>query len=85
VDIGVASRRAGVASAQTADQTINVRIIPATTVEEKVANEMKEKELRKAAEEKRIAAEADKIAETESENTAESCPCSLHVVKHRVL
>ncbi len=52
------------ASAQTSDQTINVRVIPSTTVEEKVANELKEKDLRKAAEEKRAAEEAARIAET---------------------
>ena len=52
------------ASAQTADQTINVKIVPSTTVEEKVANDTKERELRKAAEEKRAAEEAAKIAET---------------------
>ncbi len=62
--LGVVMGATSVASAQTADQTINVRVIPATTVEEKVANEMKEKELRKAAEEKRAAEEAAKIAET---------------------
>ena len=61
---GVMMALATVVSAQSADQTINVRVIPATTVEEKVANEMKEKELRKAAEEKRAAEEAAKIAET---------------------
>jgi hypothetical protein len=53
-----------IASAQTGDQTINVKIIPATTVEEKVANEVKEKDLRKAAEEKRAAEEAARIADT---------------------
>jgi hypothetical protein len=53
-----------IASAQTSDQTINVRIIPAATVEEKVANEVKEKDLRKAAEEKRAAEEAARIADT---------------------
>ena len=52
------------ALAQTGEQTINVRIVPSTTVEEKVANEAKEKDLRKAAEEKRAAAEAARIAET---------------------
>ena len=52
------------ASAQTSEQTINVKIVPSTTVEEKVANETKEKDLRKAAEEKRVAAEAARIAET---------------------
>jgi hypothetical protein len=54
----------GFASAQTGEQTINVKIVPSTTVEEKVANETKEKDLRKAAEEKRAAAEAARIAET---------------------
>lgn len=52
------------ASAQTGEQTINVKIVPSTTVEEKVANETKEKDLRKAAEDKRAAAEAARIAET---------------------
>jgi hypothetical protein len=52
------------ASAQTSEQTINVKIVPSTTVEEKVANETKERELRKAAEEKRVAAEAARMAET---------------------
>jgi hypothetical protein len=55
---------AAVASAQMAEQTVNVRIIPATTVEERVANEMKEKELRKAAEEKKLAEEAARIEAT---------------------
>jgi hypothetical protein len=53
-----------IASAQTGEQTINVKIVPSTTVEEKVANETKERELRKAAEEKRAAEEAARIAET---------------------
>ena len=52
------------ALAQTREQTINVKIVPSTTVEEKVANDTKERELRKAAEEKRVAEEAAKIAET---------------------
>lgn len=52
-----------VAMSQT-DQTITVKIVPASTVEERVAAETKEKELRKAAEEKRIAAEAARIATT---------------------
>lgn len=55
---------AGVLSAQTAEQTINVRILPTTTPEERVANEIKEKDLRKAAEEKRAAEEAAKIEAT---------------------
>ena len=54
----------GVASAQTATQNINVTVLPANTVEERVANEMKEKELRKAAEEKLAAAESARIAAT---------------------
>src|SRR5689334_8458586 len=49
----------GVASAQTADQTVNVRIIP-TTPEERVANEAREKQLR----EKMAAEEAARIQET---------------------
>lgn len=52
------------ASAQTGDRTINVRIVPSTTVEEKVANDTKERDLRKAAEEKRAAEEAARIVET---------------------
>ena len=64
VALGVCLAAAVVASAQTADQTINVRILPTTTVEEKVANEMKEKELRRAAEEKRADEEAARVAET---------------------
>ena len=53
-----------VTSAQTAEQTVNVRIVPSSTVEERVANEMKEKELRKAAEEKKAAEEAARIEAT---------------------
>jgi hypothetical protein len=53
-----------IASAQTSDQTINVKIVPSNTVEEKVANDLKERDLRKAAEEKRAAEEAARIAET---------------------
>lgn len=54
----------GVAAAQTTTQNINVTVHPASTVEERVANEMKEKELRKAAEEKLAAAESARIAAT---------------------
>jgi len=50
----------GVISAQTAEQPLNVRIVPATTVEERVANEAKEKQLR----EKLAAEEAAKIEAT---------------------
>ncbi len=53
----------GVASAQTAEQTVNVRMVT-PTAEERVANEMKEKELRKAAEEKKAAEEAARIEAT---------------------
>jgi len=52
-----------IASAQTAEQTVNVKMV-ASTPEERVANEMKEKELRKAAEEKKAAEEAAKIEAT---------------------
>ena len=52
------------AHAQTAEQNVNVTIRPSQTVEEKVANEFKEKELRKTAEEKLAAEEAARIAET---------------------
>ena len=61
---GIVCGALAVGSAQTAEQTVNVRMLPATTVEEKVANEMKEKDLRKAAEEKRAAEEAAKIEAT---------------------
>lgn len=45
-------------------QNVNVTIRPPQTVEERVADEVKMKELLKAAEEKRAAEEAAKIAET---------------------
>ena len=54
----------GVGLAQTPEQTINVRILPTSTVEEKVANEVKEKQLRKEAEEKQAAEEAARIEAT---------------------
>jgi hypothetical protein len=53
----------GASSAQTTTQNINVTVHPATTVEERVANDMKEKALRKEAEEKLAAEESAKIAE----------------------
>jgi hypothetical protein len=52
------------ANAQTNEQNINIRIRPSQTVEERVADEFKADDLRKAAEEKRAAEEAAKIAET---------------------
>ena len=52
------------AAAQTSEPRIEVRVIPAAPVEERVANELKEKELRKAAEEKRNTEAAAKVAET---------------------
>ena len=51
------------ANAQTT-QNVNVTIRPPQTVEERVADEIKTKELLKAAEEKHAAEEAAKIAET---------------------
>jgi hypothetical protein len=55
---------ASVTHAQTPEQNINVTIRPSQTVEEKVADEIKAKELKKAAEEKLAAEEAARIAET---------------------
>ncbi|MCA1593602.1 MAG: hypothetical protein LC754_13315 [Acidobacteria bacterium] len=49
--------------AQTVEQKITVTVRPAQTVEERVADEFKEKALRKAAEEKLAAEESAKIAE----------------------
>ena len=45
-------------------QNINITVRPAQTVEERVADETKEKQLRKAAEEKLAAEESAKLAET---------------------
>ena len=55
---------ASAVNAQTTEQNINVTIRPAQTVEERVADEVKAKELHKAAEERIAAEEAAKIAET---------------------
>ena len=52
------------ALAQSAEQRVTVTVRPSQTVEERVADEVKEKELRKAAEEKRVAEESTRIAET---------------------
>lgn len=52
------------ANAQTTEQNVNVTIRPAQTVEQRVADEIKMKELKKAAEEKLAAEEAARIAET---------------------
>lgn len=52
------------AQAQTAEQKITVTVRPSQTVEERVADEFKEKELRKAAEEKLAEKESAKVAET---------------------
>jgi 23S rRNA pseudoU1915 N3-methylase RlmH len=54
---------AGDAYAQTNQQNVTVTVRPAQTVEERVADEFKEKELRKAAEEKLAAEESARIAE----------------------
>lgn len=54
----------GDAHAQTGEQRITITVRPAQTVEERVADEVKEKELRKAAEEKAAAVESAKIAGT---------------------
>lgn len=55
---------ASAANAQTTEQNVNVTIRPSQTVEQRVADDVKANELRKAAEEKRAAAEAARIAET---------------------
>jgi hypothetical protein len=59
--LGLLFIASGIGWSQT-DRAITVKIVPAMTVEERVAADAKEKELRKAAEEKRIAEEAAKIA-----------------------
>lgn len=58
--VTIAITATGVSTAQTADQVINVRIVPTTSVEERVANEVKEKQLR----EKLAADEAARIGST---------------------
>ena len=55
---------AGGARAQTGTQQVTVTVRPSQTVEERVADETKGKELRKAAEEKLAAVESARIAET---------------------
>ncbi len=52
------------ANAQTTEHNVNVTIRPSQTVEERVADEFKARELRKAGEEKIAAEEAAKVAET---------------------
>lgn len=49
-------------NAQSTQQDINVTLRPSLTVEEKVANETKEKQLRKEADDKRAAEESARIA-----------------------
>jgi len=52
------------ANAQTTEQNVNVTIKPSQTVEQRVADEVKATQLKKAAEEKLAAEEAARIAET---------------------
>lgn len=52
------------ANAQTTEQNVTVTIRPSQTVEQRVADEIKANELKKAAEEKLAAEEAARIAET---------------------
>lgn len=52
------------AQAQTTEQNVTVTIRPSQTVEQRVADEIKANELKKAAEEKHAAEEAARIAET---------------------
>ena len=53
------------ANAQTTEQNVNVTIRPSQTVEQRVADEIKANQLKKAAEEKLAAEEAARIAETD--------------------
>ncbi len=62
--LATATLIAASAHAQTTEQNVNVTIKPSQTVEQRVADEIKAKELRKAAEEKLAAEEAARIAET---------------------
>src|ERR1044071_5856579 len=62
--LAAATLFAASANAQTSEQNVNVTIRPSQTVEQRVADEIKAKELRKAAEEKLAAEEAARIAET---------------------
>ena len=55
---------AATAHAQSTEQNVNVTVRPSQTVEQRVADEVKLKELRAAAEEKLAAEEAARIAET---------------------
>ena len=55
---------ASAANAQTTEQNVNVTVRPSQTVEQRVADEVKAKELLKAAEERIAAEEAARIAET---------------------
>ena len=64
ISLAIATFITAGAQAQTPEQNINVTIRPSQTVEERVADEIKAKELKKAAEEKSAAAEAARIAET---------------------
>ncbi|PYS68940.1 MAG: hypothetical protein DMF69_18490 [Acidobacteria bacterium] len=56
------------ATAQTVTQEVNVTIRPPRTAEERVAEEVKLKELRRAAEEKLAAEESARVAETNPKN-----------------
>jgi hypothetical protein len=60
----ILSGLATIGHAQSPSQDIRVTVVPSSTVEERVANEVKEKQLRKAAEEKLAAAESARIAAT---------------------
>jgi len=62
--LAAATLIAASANAQTSEQNVNVTIRPSQTVEQRVADEIKGKELKRAAEEKQAAEEAARIAET---------------------
>lgn len=62
--LAIVTLTASAAYAQTTEQNVNVTIRPSQTVEQRVADEVKTKELLKAAEERIAAEEAARIAET---------------------
>lgn len=62
--LATATLIAATANAQTAEQNVNVTVRPSQTVEQRVADEIKAKELKKAAEEKLAAEAAARIAQT---------------------
>ena len=63
------------ANAQTTEQNVNITIRPSQTVEQRVADEIKANQLKKAAEERLAAEEAARIAETDPKALFASRTC----------